>query len=154
MISVDYERTNHSRSKFTEKGSDDPTSYNTFGSLNNLMKDDIFCASNTLRIGGELSVLNPVYLRAGYRFTTSPLKEAYYFNKPKDYSISGGIGFRKNNFFVDLAYVCSVKKTDQWVLPDTSEGYLYGPGGIAEVNTPALLTQKTHSGVISVGFRF
>lgn len=154
MISVDYERINHSRSKFTEKGSDDPTSYNTFGSLNNLMKDDIFCASNTLRIGGELSVLNPVYLRAGYRFTTSPLKEAYYFNKPKDYSISGGIGFRKNNFFVDLAYVCSVKKTDQWVLPDTSEGYLYGPGGIAEVNTPALLTQKTHSGVISVGFRF
>lgn len=149
LVSVDFERTNHSRSKFKQKDSDDDFSYSDpFESTNSLMRNEILKASNTLRIGGELSVLSPIYLRAGYRFTTPGVKSAYYLNKPKDYAISGGIGVRLNNFFADLAYVCSVKKNDHWVLPDSSQEYFY------EHNTPAYLTHRVHSGVVTVGFRF
>lgn len=80
--------------------------------------------------------------------TTSPLKSDYYVKKPKDYAISGGIGFRYSNFFVDLSFVESVKKSDAWVLPDSAEGYIY------EDNMPAYLTSHSHNGVVTIGFRF
>lgn len=153
LISVDYERANQTRSKFREKDDDDfydpgTGSTDPFVYVNEVMKDRALQATNTIRIGGELSLLNPVYLRAGYRTTTSPLKSDYYVHKPKDYAVSGGVGLRLNNFFLDLAYVCGVQKGDHWVLPDSAEPYVY------EENAPALLTHKTHSGVITVGFRF
>ena len=150
MISVDFERTNNTRSKFREKDEDDDDflSSDPFESVNSQMKNNILKASNTLRIGGELSILNPFYIRAGYKFSTPGVKRDYYVNKPKDYAYSGGIGFRLNNFFADLAYVCAVKKADHWVLPDSAEGYTY------ETNTPAYLTHKVHSGVITIGVRF
>ena len=149
LLSVDFERTNNSRSKFKQKdGNDDFVSADPFESTNKLMRHEILKASNTIRIGGELSVLSPVYLRAGYRFTSPAVKQDYYVNKPKDYSVSGGFGFRFSNFFADLTYVCSVKKGDHWVLPDSSQEYFY------DVNAPAYLTHKVHSGVVTVGFRF
>lgn len=149
MISVDFERTNNARSKFSQKDEDDDfTSVDPFEETNKLIKDKQLEASNTIRIGGELSVLNPVYLRAGYRYTTPGVKQVYYINKPKNYAVSGGIGFRAANFFADIAYVCNVTKRDHWVLPDASQAYFY------ETNMPAYLTQKVHSGVLTIGFRF
>lgn len=148
LISVDFERTNNARSKFKQKDSDDDLKYDDpFENTNRLIKNEILCATNTLRIGGELSLLSPIYLRAGYRFSTPGVKKGYYVNKPKSYACSGGVGFRFGNFFADLTYVCSVSKSDSWVLPDSETSYFY------EDNKPAFLTQKTHSGVITVGFR-
>lgn len=148
LISVDFERTNNARSKFRQKDEDDDITYdNPFAATNDLMKNEILCATNTLRIGGELSILSPIYLRAGYRFSTPGIKKDYYVNKPKNYACSGGIGFRFGNFFADVTYVCSVSKADSWVLPDAATSYFY------EENAPAYLTQKTHSGIVTVGFR-
>lgn len=149
MLSFDYERVNNKRSKFSIK--DDDESFETSGTydaINDEMKNNILKASNTFRIGGELSVWQPLYLRAGYRITTSGVRKPYYVKEPKDYSVTGGIGFRYNNFFVDLTYVCSVKKSDSWVLPDSAEPYTY------EENRPAWLTQRTHSGLVTFGMRF
>lgn len=149
MLSFDYEHTNQARSKFREKDDDDDDLFNNgFDGVNTAMKELIMASQSTFRVGGELSVLNPIYLRAGYRLTTPGIKKEFYFNKPVDYAISGGIGLRMKNFFVDLTYVCNVKKGDEWVLPDTAEGYLY------EVNDPAKLTTHNRRGVITFGFRF
>lgn len=157
MISFDYELVNHKNSKFKEKDNDYDmnnwydvylSSLSSFDNLNDFMKHDALKASSTFRIGAELSVLKPFYLRGGYRMTTSPLKSDYYVKKPKDYAISGGIGFRYSNFFVDLSFVESVKKSDAWVLPDSAEGYIY------EDNMPAYLTSHSHNGVVTIGFRF
>lgn len=151
LLSFDYERTNNKRSKFS---SDDEefgvgtTTSGIYDAINAEMKDRILTASNTFRVGGELSVLRPVYLRAGYRQTTSAVRSPYYVNEAKNYAISGGVGLRMNNFFVDLAYVCSTKKSDSWVLPDSANPYPY------EVNAPAWLVQRAHSGVVTFGFRF
>lgn len=153
MLSFDYERTNNSRSKFKVSDDDEYDNWSSgssdaYDGVNKQMKDYILQASNTFRVGGELSLLKPLYIRAGYRLTTTGVKKPYYVNEAENYSFSGGLGYRHNNFFIDLTYVCNTKKTDHWVLPDSAEEYTY------EANTPAWLVQKTHSGVITVGFRF
>lgn len=148
MISVDFEHTNNARSKFTQKEEDDDfVSSDPFEETNNLIKDKQLTTTNTIRIGGELSIFNPVYLRAGYRYTSCGISNVYYVKEPKSYAVSGGVGFRIGNFFADLAYVCNVKKGDHYVLPDDSQAYFY------ETNRPAYLTQKAHSGVLTIGFR-
>ncbi|MBQ3635179.1 MAG: hypothetical protein II951_06120 [Bacteroidales bacterium] len=150
LISVDYERQNEAKSKF-KADDDDLTDYQedaAMDGINEVMKNYILQASNTLRVGAEVSVFQPMYLRLGYRMKTSPITSDYYYTKPKDTAISGGIGYRMNNFFIDATYVCGKRVGDYWVMPDTSEGYIY------ETNFPAKLTTKTHSAVVTVGFRF
>ncbi len=148
MLSVDFEHTNNQRSKFSATDDADYVTVNAYDNMNTLMKGNVLEASNTLRVGGELSVLKPLYIRAGYRKTTNSIKKPFYVNEPESYACSGGIGFRRSNFFVDLTYVCDVKKSDRWVLPDSAEPYTY------EDNAPAWQEQKRHSGVVTFGFRF
>ncbi len=152
LLSFDYERSNYKRSKYDEKDDDEydviESTEDVFGSVNDQMKHEILEAVNTFRVGGELSLLRPFYLRAGYRYSTPGVKDSYYYYKPKNYAISGGVGFRYNNFFADLTYVCSVKEGGQYVLPE-SDGYIY-----ETTNIPAKFTQKSHNGVITIGFRF
>lgn len=151
MISVDFERTNHSRSKFSQMEEDEYGSLlyaDPFEAANNVIKDHALQASNTIRIGAELSTLSPLYLRGGFRLTSSPLKSDFCVMENKERAGTGGIGFRHNNFFVDVAYVGTVRKSDAWVLPDCAEGYIY------EENKPGTLTHRTHSGVLTLGFRF
>lgn len=150
MVSFDFERTNNQNSKFSVDNDDDYdyVTSNVYDDMNSMMKDEVFEASNTMRVGAELSLLKPLYVRAGYRLTSSSVKKPFYVNKAENYAYSGGLGFRRNNFFIDLTYVCAVKKNDHWVLPDSAEPYTY------ETNSPAWLTQTAHSGVLTMGFRF
>ncbi len=150
IISVDYERSNDSRSKFSAKSDDilDSSDQLAIDNLNTQLQDNILKATNTIRVGVEVSALQPLYLRAGLRYKTSPVNSDYYYTKPQDYAISGGVGFRHNNFFADLTYVGATRKADHWVLPDSAEPYIY------ETNVPASLTTHTHSGLLTVGFRF
>ncbi len=153
MVSVDYERTNNRKGKFSESADDELEDWssgvsNAYDNINKEMKDNILQASNTLRVGAEVSLLSPLYVRAGYRMTTSAVKKPYYVKESEDFAYSGGIGFRFSNLFVDLTYVQATKKGDHWVLPDSAEQYTY------EENAPAVLTQKTHTGLVTVGVRF
>ena len=146
LVSFDYERSNNARSKFRSK--DDVDFDDDFDSLNDAMRNDILKATNTFRLGLELSALNPLYLRLGGRVSTSALNDDYYYNKPVNFAISGGIGYRVSYFFVDLSYTGATTKGDSWVLPDSNENYVY------EDNQPALLTQKSHYGALTIGLRF
>ena len=85
--------------------------------------DDIktyYQGSSTVRIGAEYRVTQRFSVRAGYCYTSSPVKQAardntmsiytsrtsmdYMFNNSTQY-ITCGLGYRWNNFYTDLAYM-------------------------------------------------
>ncbi len=144
IVSVDYETSNYAKSKFKEKEEDifsldayEETNQTTFESLMLLL---------SLRGGSEEHVGYPLFVRLGYRLSTSPYSDGWLMNKYKHNQISGGVGFRQNNFFMDFAYVRSQSTSDHWVLPDGD--YIY------EENLPAEVKSANNNFVVSIGFRF
>ncbi|WP_026899405.1 OmpP1/FadL family transporter [Daejeonella oryzae] len=55
------------------------------------------------RLGGEYKIEN-IMLRAGYGRTGSPYKETVSSDALKSDTFSGGLGYRINNYYIDLAY--------------------------------------------------
>ncbi len=146
IVSVDYETTNQSKSKFKEKDVD-IWDAGTFDSTNETVKDALK-RTHTVRVGVEARPIEQFYLRVGYKMTTSPYESSYEVNSYKNNAISGGLGLRLSNFFLDVAYVHRTLVNDYWVLPDTSEGYPY------EDNAPAKLESTNDNVLVTVGFRF
>lgn len=144
ILSFDYERCNFGNSKFKDQD-DDIT--DEFDDINDELKE-VLTSTNTYRVGLEIRALNPVYIRGGYKLTTSPMEDNYVVNDFKQQAISGGLGFRQDNFFIDLAYIYNTSESDYWVLPGSSDTYIY------ETNSPAKLETTNHNFVITAGFRF
>ena len=67
-------------------------------SNNNEIRDSYKGAVN-FRIGGEYKIAN-LMLRAGYNTTGSPYKNLDFSSE----TISGGVGYRKKNMYIDLTY--------------------------------------------------
>jgi hypothetical protein len=113
------------------------TDYN-FYSENNTVKKG-YTATHNFRGGAEFN-LKPVLLRAGYAYYSSPFKSATTNDASKSI-VSGGIGFRNQQYFVDFTYAYSFSN-DKY--------YLYDP---ALVNTSL---QKTTSSnfIVSMGVKF
>lgn len=69
--------------------------------LNNSIKD-LYQSALNIKLGGEFVVAKDYRLRAGYALLGSPFENS---EKTFDSSqLSLGIGYRKNNFFLDAAY--------------------------------------------------
>lgn len=145
IVSFDYERTNYGNSKFKEK---DFEADNIYAQTN----DDVEKALksvNILRVGLEAKVNKQLSVRGGYKFTTSPISDNYVYAYDMKYSaISGGLGYRINNFYIDLAYVNSTQEKEHWVLPDTETQYIYEP------NEPAHYKSNSHNFILTAGLRF
>ena len=97
LLSADYEFVDYSSAKFSQTGD----GYN-YSEKNDDIKNSLQSASN-FRLGGEFR-FNKLYLRTGYGYYGEPfrpgeLKENLYYR-----SISGGLGFREQNFSIDFAY--------------------------------------------------
>ncbi|MFN5794428.1 MAG: hypothetical protein ACK455_06505, partial [Bacteroidota bacterium] len=98
-----------------------------------------FALSQTIRVGGELR-LTPNYLvRVGYSNSSSPYKN---LSNSLGYNrYTGGIGYREDWFFIDLAFA----------LTSFSENYyLYNPSFVDAAN----LKNSNKNFIASVGFRF
>ncbi|HSV88977.1 MAG TPA: outer membrane protein transport protein [Bacteroidales bacterium] len=93
LISVDYERIDYSRMRL--QSDDYGFSHENRTISNNFTIQDIF------RIGGEYRI-NPLVIRAGYAFHSSPFLQA--INDGSRSVFSAGIGFMQQNFFLDLGY--------------------------------------------------
>ena len=148
LISIDYERTDNKKGKFSTD--DDFADIKDEQFMTDITEDikEVVKATNTIRVGAEVSALQPLYLRAGFRFSTENVSKEYYWNKPKEMAFTGGIGFRSSNFFADIAYVSTQTEGDSFVLPNSEYDYPY------DNNIPAKTTKKGHRGVITIGFRF
>lgn len=144
IVSFDYERCNYGNSKFKDQ---DDNITDEFDEINDELKE-MLTSTNTYRVGLEVRALNPIYIRGGYKLTTSPVEDNYVVNDFKQQAISGGLGFRQNNFFIDFAYIYNTTESDYWVLPGSSDTYIY------ETNSPAKLETTNHNFVVTAGFRF
>ncbi len=93
MISAEYEYVDYSSSDLDSPGY-------KFITENILISKDFGVAHN-LKAGAELR-LNPVYLRAGAQYYMNPFTDAR--NGSDIFVYSGGLGFRSNQTFIDIAY--------------------------------------------------
>lgn len=194
ILSMDYEWESYNKMKFSAPGSygisndwdygwDDgwgwygssaaasqpPTKSSVFdndmygdvnGDINNYYQ-----STNTVRLGAEYRVTPAFSLRAGYSYTTSPVKQRvrddkeiiytagtrpnYRFDN-HTYYITCGAGYRYQNFYVDLAYVYKNM---------SSQYHAYTPDVNADVNqsipSPQAKVDFNNSQIVlSAGFRF
>ena len=83
--------------------------------------------------------MKPFFLRAGYAFATSPVKEE--INKLTSDQFSLGAGYRSGPFFIDIAFVQRMNAQNY---------YMYD----ANYVNPAYLETTTNYVSMSLGFKF
>ncbi|HLN19822.1 MAG TPA: hypothetical protein VK213_01945 [Bacteroidales bacterium] len=97
VISADYEFVDYSTARFRAVGDNEDYSERNLGIKNSLKPVHNF------RVGGELR-LDKFYLRSGYGYYGKAF-QASEDNADLSYGvISGGLGFRERNVFIDLGY--------------------------------------------------
>jgi hypothetical protein len=96
-----------------------------------------YTVANNIRVGGELK-LAPIALRAGFAMYGSPYRTG---SDGARTSITGGFGFREDNFFIDFAYIYSMM---------SEKYYLYDPA----LATASKNDMKSSQYVMTLGFRF
>ena len=141
------------------------------------LNDDVktwYQAANILRLGAEYRVTPALSVRAGYSYESSPVKKAildpatdaapnyvytsgpddtetvpsYTFDRSTNY-VSLGVGYKYKNFYADLAYAHSTRKSDYHAFTDyvDNEGYkVTGP--------TAKVSQNNNSVILTLGVRF
>jgi hypothetical protein len=132
LLNVEYEYVNYKNARLS-------STPNVFSDVNTFIRQQYTSAGN-LRIGGEVR-LDPISFRAGYALYGSPFASG--LNKAADRSsYTAGIGYRKNAFYMDFAYVLS-KHLDY--------SYLYDPS----LNDNVVQNKYTSSSfILSFGVRF
>ena len=104
----------------------------------NRILSDLYKSTVNARIGAE-GRLNPnVYLRAGYEYLANPEKGIGGATN----TVSGGIGYRMNNFYVDATYSHASRSQDVY------------PYEIGTLSPQATLDKTYNNAYLTVGFRF
>ncbi|MBQ6310279.1 MAG: hypothetical protein IJK74_01860 [Bacteroidales bacterium] len=110
-ISVDYEGSNVSQTRFRNRADVDHYDYSDFSYENNWMTDN-FKMSNKLRIGAEVYPVQNVALRAGFQYADNGIKKDVMNTAIKNYTGSFGVGMTfGGGFYLDLAVAASLKKS-------------------------------------------
>ena len=131
LINVDYEYIDYTYAQLHSQP-------NVFSDVNKTIRAK-YTETGNLRIGGEVR-FDPIAIRAGYALYGSPFKQ----DENKDAfraSYTAGVGYRKDNYFIDFAYVLTKY---------TEYNYLYS----TEKATPVKNDHKAASFMLSLGCRF
>lgn len=107
LISADYEFVDYSEARLRGKN------YKFFEENDAIQNN--YRAQNNIRVGAEVR-LEPITLRGGYALYGSPYKSGV--NDGKKTAISGGIGLREKDYYLDIAYVYTMADENY---------YLYNP---------------------------
>lgn len=140
FISVDYQTVGYNSMKY-DFG-------NNFRDYNNLINSQLknkYQNTHQVRVGIE-AVIKVLRLRAGYSYTTSPIKKAFRVNASdlSRQSFSGGIGFLFNQkFALDFAYV-------HYLTKEFEQPYLIQGVDISGINKKI----SRGTGVVSFAYRF
>jgi hypothetical protein len=136
LISVDVERLNYGGAKYQSQ-----TSGLSFDSDNSDIKSTYASVTN-VRAGGEFR-LKSFRFRAGFNYMPDPYRQKQNDTNTSRMSASGGVGYRADKFFIDLAYVNS------WA------NNAYRPYTIDDPTSPLLnYSQKATNVVATIGFTF
>lgn len=130
FVSADYEYMDYSLAYLKGSG-------NTFNDENNNIRND-FQGTHSVRVGTEWS-LQKFFIRAGYGFASSPVKED--LNKFYHDQYSFGFGFRSGSFFADFAFLQTLNSRNY---------YMYD----ANYVSPAWLESSRSYYSLSLGFKF
>jgi hypothetical protein len=130
LITGEYEYVNYDQARFYNSSS-------SYSDLNDQIKST-YTSPVIVRAGTEWRIMN-FRIRGGFDYYGSPYSSGNLTGKK--YQVSGGIGYRGQHFFCDLAYIWSQVKDDY---------YLYDP---ALVN-PSQNTYTQNSVVATFGVRF
>ncbi|MBX2930585.1 MAG: hypothetical protein KF781_01420 [Chitinophagaceae bacterium] len=106
FISADIEYVNYRGARFSRVNENDYTAKSYYKLVNSEVKD-YYKGNFNIRLGGELK-FNTFMFRLGGAFYGSPYKERAL--KANRILATGGIGYRNNGFFIDLAYAHSFNK--------------------------------------------
>ncbi len=132
LFNIDYEYIDYSGAKF--RGS-------TYGFYDeNRTIRNIYRESHNLRMGAEYRI-GHYAVRGGGGFSTSPYADN--INDGERFHVSGGLGYRDKNFFIDLAYVYTQVKEDY---------YLYGSQNVTV--DPVMNKYIANNFLVTLGFRY
>ncbi|NVO11733.1 MAG: outer membrane protein transport protein [Bacteroidales bacterium] len=140
LLSLDYEHINYSTMRFREGGD----GYSYSNENNNITNN--YRNVNNIRVGGELRV-KEFFLRGGYAFYPSPYKKGGLNDNANRTILSGGVGYRSGNFFVDAAYLYSMQK-ESYIFYD-----LRNTDGSLAIN-PVSTKMTEGKLLITLGFKF
>ncbi|MBC7913637.1 MAG: outer membrane protein transport protein, partial [Pyrinomonadaceae bacterium] len=124
----------------------------SFSSVDNLNSDVIsennsevintYKSAVNYRLGAEYKIQN-IMLRAGYGVKGSPYKEPKNSTALKTETFSGGLGYRINNYYIDLAY------------QNVSYNADFRPYTLAAGKSPSANVKNTRSNIfLTIGSRF
>ncbi len=137
LISVDCEYTNYGNALLRRHQLAND-SYD-FG-FENTTADLIYQASLNIRVGAEYKITNQFMGRIGYAINGQALKKEYREEATPRTKYSAGIGYRSQQFFIDLAVVHTQQKENY---------YLYDPQLIE--NT--VQTKKWTNALLTIGYK-
>ena len=132
LVSAEYEYTDYSKSKLRSPGY---SFYDENAAIRTKYRD-----AHTIRLGTEIR-LGYISLRAGGGYYSSPFVND--INDGERFFFSGGIGYREEHFFVDLAYLQTISNEDY---------YLYGSENVTF--DPIRNKYSTYNMLLTIGFRY
>jgi hypothetical protein len=135
LVSFDYEFTDYSSAHFSANDF-------SYSDVNRIISN-VYKPSSNFHIGTEWKY-KIFSFRAGSAIHSSPFDGKYNFTNGSQAAISytGGIGFRDNNFFLDLGYSL------------TQSSMLYSPYSLADVAPSAAIKTNNHRMMMTIGFKF
>ncbi|MCU4155421.1 hypothetical protein J1N10_05500 [Carboxylicivirga sp. A043] len=143
LISVDYEMTDHTSSKFNS------SSYETmFKKINNDINEQMKI-THDFRAGIEIKPVPYFALRAGAAYFDSPIKKEYTDVELTKWMATGGIGIRNKNFFFDVAYAYKFNE-DNYYINTSDNSLLYG----LSFSEPVNLEYRNHQASFTFGWKF
>ncbi len=146
LVSVDYEYVDYGSAKL-RRGSDDHQFIDENADI-----EEVFKPVGNIRVGGELLASSNISIRAGYEYYPSPYRsQAFEITQPNadadKITYSGGLGFKTDGFFFDIAYRYSFMEDFDLLYPaPVSE--IYAQPEIAAFNN------EKHKVMFTMGFKF
>lgn len=111
LIDIDVETVDYSYARLN-------SSSESFSDVNNQIRQKYLPVSN-IRIGGEWRIMDPFSVRLGFAMYGSPYKSSVNTDASR-LSYTGGFGFKKDNFFLDLAFVFTQYKENYYLYDHAS----------------------------------
>ncbi len=136
VVSADYELTDYSRIKMNSRGLSSDYNY----SAENEAISENYELTHKVKIGMEFRVVENWRVRAGSIYQQSPLVNGSAANS-SIITYTGGLGYRKDRFFIDLAGMFRKDQESYW---------LYDPALVDETQ----ISNTTIFGIVSVGIRY
>lgn len=133
LIDIDYEYVDYSKMDLDDEYKD---------LINDNTKiERIYRETHNIRVGAEFRY-GKLYFRAGGRYSTSPYSNISINSDYEKITLSGGLGYREKNFFVDFAFA------------QTSSSYKFSAYEYDYNDAVANIDNKMNNFVLTIGLKF